>query len=61
MIEKIIDVVLFGAMVFIDIFIVIGAVISCIEGLWVLLPVYAIVLVLALCVTRLAWLDITEY
>ena len=52
---------IFGAMVIIDVFIVIGAVISCIEGLWVLLPVYALVLVLALCVTRMAWLDITEY
>ena len=61
MIERIMNVMIFGAMVIIDIFIVIGAVITCIEGLWVLLPVYAIVLVLALCVTRLAWLDITEY
>ena len=60
MIERIMNVMIFGAMVIIDVFIVIGAVISCIEGLWVLLPVYALVLVLALCVTRLAWLDITE-
>ena len=61
MIERIMNVMIFGAMVIIDVFIVIGAVISCIEGLWVLLPVYALVLVLALCVTRMAWLDITEY